>query len=56
MPLSRSLKSVQQGSIDIVVNNIEKWCSQYTKNYGANKLDHLDVNGTFDSLRKSIVV
>ncbi len=54
--INSSLKSLQECCLDNVVNNIEKWCNQYVEKYGAYKLDHLDVDGPFDSLRKSVAV
>ncbi len=51
---NKSVKSLQECCIENVVNNIEKWCNQYVEKYGAHKLDHLDVDGPFDSLSKSI--
>ncbi len=50
--MNTSVKSLQEVCVDNVVKNIDKWCYQYVEKYGANKLDHLDVDGPFDSLRK----
>ncbi len=55
-PVSPTVKSLQNCCIDNVVDNIDRWCYQYIEKYGTNKLDHLDVDGPFDSLRKSISV
>lgn len=53
-PINSNVKSLEEYCTDNVVNNIDKWCNQYVEKYGAHKLDHLDVDGPFDSLRKSI--
>ena len=52
MPRIKCVNSLQELTVENVAHNVDRWCKSYFDNYGADKLDRLDVVGPFDVLRK----